>query len=212
MPLISDIRNALSYLCRGEFSEFMFRLRVHFRKIDLRYASLDELGLSRERSFHYAHSGGVQLEKVLNRLDISADDAIIDFGSGKGGALITFSKYPFSRITGVELMPELVAIAEENLKKLNITNVSLVVSDASEFTDLGAFTFFYFYSPFPRIVMEAVLHNIRRSLQARPRTAYLIYCNPEFHDSIIAGSLFRKQHEYFHRQLQHPVYVYTNTP
>lgn len=212
MPHLSDIRNALSYLLRGEFGEFMFRLRVHFLKIDLCYASLDELGLSEERSFHYAHSGGPQLEKVLNRLGITTDDAIVDFGSGKGGALITFSKYPFSRITGVELMPELVAIAGENFRKLGITNVSMVVSDAAAFTDLDAYTYFYFYSPFPRIVMEAVLDNIRQSLTARPRTVHLIYCNPELHDTVIAAPPFRKRREFYHQLLRHPIYVYTNEP
>jgi tRNA1(Val) A37 N6-methylase TrmN6 len=212
MPIISDVKNALTLLRRGEFKEFLFRLRVYFSKIDLRYASVHELGLSADRSHHYAHSGGINLENVLNRLNITKEDAIVDFGSGKGGVLITFAKYPFSKITGVELLPELVAIAEQNFKILKISNVTMVVSDASEFSDLDDYNYFYFYSPFPRNVMAAVLHNIQSSLLKKPRFVHLIYCNPEFHDILESASPFHKTEEFYHHQLNHPIYVYTNQP
>ncbi len=212
MPILNDVKNALAFLCRGELKEFMFRLRVYTSKIDLRYASVDELGLSADRSHHYAHSGGVYLDKVLNSLNITAGDAIVDFGSGKGGALITFAKYPFNKISGVELLPELVTIAEQNFKKLNISNVTMTVSDAADFTDLDAYNYFYFYSPFPRSVMVDVIHNIESSLQKKPRPLRLIYCNPEFHDLIEKDSGFHKTAEFYHHQLHHLIYVYSRTP
>lgn len=212
MPLLTDVRNALAFLRRGEFKEFLFRLRVYFTKIDLRYASVNELGLSADRSHDYRHSGGIHLENVLNHLKITKEDAIIDFGSGKGGALITFAQYPFSKITGVELLPELVAIAEKNFKLLNISNVTMVVSDAAEFTALDEYNYFYFYSPFPRSVMAAVMENIRASLLRRPRKVIIVYCNPEFHDIVERDPPFRKTEEFYHHQLSHPIYVYSNTP
>jgi len=211
MPLVTDIRNALSYLLRGEFKEFLFRLRVHFSKIDFRYASVNELGLSADRSHDYRHSGGIHLEHVLDRLHITQSDAIVDFGSGKGGALATFAKYPFSKITGVELLPELVAIAAENFRILGISNVTMVVSDAADFTELDEYTYFYFYSPFPRSVMGSVLANIQTSLRNVPRCAHIIYCNPEFHDLVEAVSPFCKTGEHHHRQLRLPIYVYSNS-
>jgi protein-L-isoaspartate O-methyltransferase len=210
MTILNDVNNALAFLRRGEIKEFLFRLRVYVRKIDLRYASVSELGLSADKSHHYAHSGGVHLEKVLNRLNITADAAIVDFGSGKGGALITFAKYPFKKISGVELLPELVAIAEQNFKKLNISNVTMIVSDAADFTDLDTYNYFYFYSPFPRSVMAAVMHNIQSSTLDKPRAVHLIYCNPEFHDLVEKDSIFHKTEEFYHHQLHHPIYVYCN--
>ena len=212
MPLLTDIGNALAFIRRGEFRELLFRLRVYFSRIDFQYESVGTLGLSPERSHDYRHSGGIHLEQVLNQFNITADDAIIDFGSGKGGALVTFAKYPFSRVTGVELMPELVAIAQKNFRILNITNVDMVVTDAADFTDLEPFTYFYFYSPFPRSVMGAVLHNIQNSLQKKPRLVHLIYCNPEFHDLIDSESGFCKTAEFRHQQLNLPMYIYANTP
>ena len=212
MPILTDLKNALSFLRRGEFKELLFRFRVYFSEIDLRYASADELGLCADRSYHYAHSGGVNLEQVLNDLDITQEDAIVDFGSGKGGALATFASYPFAKITGIELLPELVAIAKRNFEILKISNVHMVVSDAAEFTDLDDYNYFYFYSPFPGKVMTAVLQNIQSSLLEKPRAAHLIYCNPEFHDVVVNDSAFRKTAEFYHHQLHHPIYLYSNQP
>jgi SAM-dependent methyltransferase len=212
MPLLTDIKNALAFLCRGEFKEFWFRLRVHFSKLDLRYASVRDLGLPPERSHDYRHSGGIHLEHVLDSFGITPQDSIVDFGSGKGGALITFAKYPFATITGVELLPELIAIAQNNLKILGISNVGMIRSDAAEFLDLERYNYFYFYSPFPRNVMGAVLNNIENSLQKKPRCVHLIYCNPEFHDLLVTDSPFQKTGEFYHSQLGLPIYLYSNLP
>jgi SAM-dependent methyltransferase len=210
MPILTDVKNALAFLCRGEFRELLFRLRVHFSKIDLKYASVNDLGLPPDRSHDYRHSGGIHLENVLDSLNITREDAIVDFGSGKGGALITFAKYPFSKILGVELLPELIAIAENNFRILNISIVTMVKSDATEFSDLDEYNYFYFYSPFPGNVMGAVMQNIKSSILKKPRCVHLIYCNPEFHDILVTDSPFRKTREFYHRQLNLPIYLYSN--
>jgi len=210
VPLRYDIRNALGILLRGEFRELLFRIRARLKKIDLRFATVDELGLSADRSHDYAHSGGVYLEEILNAFVITPGDAIVDFGAGKGGALMTFAKYPFAKITGIEIMPELAAIAESNFRKLNISNVNMVVCDAAEFTDLDAYNYCYFFSPFPRNVLQAVLQNLKASLQSRPRRMHLIYCNPEFHDTMLGNGLFRKAGEFHHSRLNLPIIIYSN--
>jgi Methyltransferase domain len=208
MSLTTDILNALSLVIHGEWREFMFRIRVHVQRIDLKNAYLDELNLTEERSHYYANSGGVHLEKVLRDLKITPQDAIVDFGSGKGGALITFSRYPFSKIAGVELSPELVAIAEDNFRKLNIGSITMRACDAADFTDLDEYNYFYFFSPFPCSVMSAVIQNICTSLIARPRKAVIIYFNPECHAAVVTDSPFAKVAEYHHHELGY--YVYAN--
>lgn len=208
MSLSTDILNALSLLLHGEWREFMFRVRVHVCKIDLKNAYLDELNLPEERSHYYANSGGLHLEKVLRDLKITPRDAIVDFGSGKGGALITFSRYPFAKIAGVELSPELVAIAEKNLTKLNITNVTMTVCDAADFAALDEYNYFYFFSPFPAAVMSAVIRNISASLAHTPRKATIIYFNPEYHYAVVTDSPFVKISELNHHELNY--YIYSN--
>jgi Methyltransferase domain len=208
MSYFTDAKNALILLLRGEWQEFVFRVRVHKLHVDLKNAYLDELNLPEERSHYYANSGGVHLEKVLRNMGITQQDAIVDFGSGKGGALITLSRYPFSKITGIELSPELVAIAKDNLKKLNITTISMIICDAATFTDLEEYNYFYFFNPFPCNVMSAVVQNISSSLITRPRKAVIIYFNPECHDVVITDSPFVKIKEFHHHELGY--YIYSN--
>jgi hypothetical protein len=208
MPFFVDVKNALALLMKGEWREFALRLKVRRGQIDLENVSTDTLGLEDERSHEYSNSGGIQLDRVLRALKITSRDAIVDFGSGKGGALITFSKYPFAKIAGVEISPELAAIAEENLRKLKIRNIQMVVCDAAEFTDLDGYNYFYFFSPFPGNIMRAVIKNIEDSLARTPRKAVIIYFNPEYHNDVIADSSFAKIDEFDHHRLK--FYIYSN--
>jgi len=210
MSLITDAKNALSLLSRGEWREFVFRVRVHLLKIDLKNTYLDELNLPEERCHYYANSGGFHLAKVLRALEITPNDSVVDFGSGKGGALITLSRFPFARVAGVEIAPELAGIARDNLEKLKIRNVSMTVGDAAEFTDLDGYNYFYFFSPFPSTVMSSVIKNIGDSLVRRPRKAVIIYFNPEFHDAVVSDSPFVKTREFNHHELSY--YIYSNRP
>ncbi len=210
MSVVVYAKDALSLLCRGEWREFIFRIRVHIQKIDLRNTYLEELNLPEDRCHYYADSGGPHLDKVLKTLKITARDSVVDFGSGKGGALITLSRYPFARIAGVEISPELVTIAKENLAKLDIKNVTMNVCDAVNFADLDEFNYFYFFSPLPAAVMSAVVRNIRASLTNKPRKATIIYFNPECHDAMVTDSPFVKINEFNHHELK--FYIYSNRP
>jgi SAM-dependent methyltransferase len=208
MPRITDITNALSLIVRGEWREFIFRVRVHLQKIDLSNSYLDELNLPEDRCHYYANSGGLHLETVLKTLKITAKDSIVDFGSGKGGALITLARFPFAGILGVEISPALVAIAQQNLRKLGIDKVTMVACDAAEFKELDAYNYFYFFSPFPGSVMSCVIKNIGDSLTRVPRKATIIYFNPEFHDEVVTDSPFVKIGELHHHELGY--YIYSN--
>lgn len=208
MSLVEHVKNALSQLYRGEWQKLIFNMRLYSAKIDLENVSLTELNLLEEQSHYYANSGGTHLEKVLDTLKITPQDSIVDFGSGKGGALITFSKYPFTKITGVELSPALVKIAEKNFKSLGIKNIRMLVSDAADFTDLDEYNYFYFFSPFPSSVMSAVVKNISVSLLQQPRKAVIIYFNPEFHYAVVSNSPFVKTGEFHHHELDY--YIYSN--
>ncbi|MGB9082394.1 MAG: class I SAM-dependent methyltransferase [Desulfuromonadaceae bacterium] len=210
MALTTDIINVLSLLFHGKWREFIFRTRVHLQKIDLKNTYLDELNLPEDRCHYYANSGGPHLDKVLKALKITAQDCIVDFGSGKGGALITLSRYPFARISGVEISPELAVIAKQNLHKFNIRNVTMNVCDAADFIELDEYNYFYFFSPFPAAVMSAVIRNICASLTNNPRKASIIYFNPECHDAVVTDSPFVKINEFNHHELK--FYIYSNRP
>jgi SAM-dependent methyltransferase len=206
MSLRNAVKDALSLIRQGAWRALLFRVRVYVGQIDLKSDSRNE----QENTHFYADSGGLSLEKVLGELAITPQDAILDFGCGKGGALITFSKYPFARITGVEISPELVRIAEKNLEKLNIKNVEVIAGDAAAFTELDDYTYVYLFNPFPCHVVRSVIDNIKRSCERKNRTVTILYLNPECHDAVIADSPFMKQGEFDHPKLRY--YLYSNAP
>jgi hypothetical protein len=204
-PRLRGIKNAITLLCKGEWREFLIRLRISLGHIDLKDDPSEEVT---ERTHYYADSGGLAFDKIMANFRITPTDAIVDYGCGKGGILISLSKYPFAKITGVEIAPELVAIAENNIRKLNLKNVGIECCDAAEFKQLHEYNYFYFFDPFPCVVMQDVINNIEQSILEHPRKVTIIYLNPLCHDLIESGKAFIKTKELPH--FEHKCFVYSN--
>ena len=199
------LRNGILLLCKGEWREFFIRLHIYLGHVDLKY---DPTETVTDRTHYYSDSSGIEFDEIISSFNITSKDAIVDFGCGKGGILISLSKFPFSKITGVEISPELVEIAKENMRKLRIRNVEIQCSDAADFRQLDEYNYFYFFDPFPCIVMKDVLSNIEKSARARPRKVTIIYLNPFCHDLIESSDIFRKKGELPH--FEHKCFIYSN--
>jgi hypothetical protein len=126
--------------------------------------------------------------KMLRGLDIRHEEfTFIDFGSGKGRALLLAAEFPFRKIQGVELAPQLHEAACENLRvcrqdRLKCRDIESVCADAVAYPIPDGPAVFYFYNPFVREVMAQVVDNIRASLERCPRDAVVLYYAPEFDD------------------------------
>jgi SAM-dependent methyltransferase len=199
------LHNALWLLRQRRWRELSIRSRIALGQVDLKH---DPSEAVTERTHYYADSGGLAFDRIMDHFAISPQDAIVDYGCGKGGVLISLSKYPFGRITGVEIAPELVAIARRNIRKLKIDNVDIACCDAADFVSLDAYNYCYFFDPFPCNVMADVLDNIAQSLQRQPRKLTLIYLNPFCHELIIAGEVFTRIAILDH--FEHDCFIYTN--
>ena len=56
--------------------------------------------------------------QILGALTLEHEKfTFLDLGSGQGRTLLMASEYPFRRIVGVEIIPELHAIAEQNIRR-----------------------------------------------------------------------------------------------
>ncbi|MFN7923751.1 MAG: class I SAM-dependent methyltransferase [Bryobacteraceae bacterium] len=115
-----------------------------------------------------------------------AEYSFVDFGSGKGRALMMASEYPFRDVTGVEFAEDLHAIAVENLKRYRgepaCKRVRSTLGDATEFDLPPAPLVLYFYDPFDGEVLERVIANIERSLNENPRDCVILYAHPRFRE------------------------------
>lgn len=107
----------------------------------------------------------------------------VDMGSGKGRTLLMASEYPFRRIVGVELLPELHQIAQENLARYKSGSqkgfaLEAVCGDATDFPFPAEPLVLYLFNPLPESGLRRVVASLDRSLSAHPRTAYVLYHNP----------------------------------
>lgn len=192
----------------GDGRQVLWDIYYKLRGIDLAYVPLESLDITEETGSWHENSGGPDLEVVIRSLTINANDSIIDLGCGKGGALITFSKYGFQSIDGLDISKELLLVAKNNLSKLGIVKATLFCSNATTFTALQKYRFIYMFNPFPANVMIQVISNINESIKKYPRNLTIIYRNPVCHDIIVSNSEFRVAGKFDHFSI--PIWVYQN--
>lgn len=202
------ILSAMKLIATGQWGIFCWRLKARLRGLDLDYGSVEDLGLSNRTSHEHSETPGPDLRRVLKSLDLQPGSAILDFGCGKGGALMTMAQFPFTKIAGCDISPGLLSVAKNNMQKLGISGIRFYCCDARHFTDLDEYDYFYFFNPFPREVFEAVMANIAASLARRPRETRIIYRNPQCHEIVVADGLFERIATI--SQGSHPFYVYTH--
>jgi SAM-dependent methyltransferase len=136
----------------------------------------------------YAPTPRSVFHRMLRRLGVDFGRFLfIDFGCGKGKALLLAAELHFKQIIGVELSPKLIRVAEENLKtycrgtsERDIFQVVCV--DAGEYPVPPEPAVYYFANPFQAEVMRKVLESIRQSHAAMPREGYIVYLDPVLQD------------------------------
>lgn len=112
-----------------------------------------------------------------------AEFTFLDLGSGKGRTLLMASDYVFRRIVGVELLPTLHQIAEENLRLYKSASqkciaIEAVCADAVTFPMPDEPLVMYLFNPLPESGLRQVVVKLEESLRAHPRPVYVLYHNP----------------------------------
>jgi hypothetical protein len=114
------------------------------------------------------------------------------------------SDYPFRRIIGAEIIPELHEIAQRNIERYRNENqkcfaLEAWLGDAREFPFPAMPMLVYLFNPFPEDILRTVLERLRDSLAQHPREAYVIYHNL-VHESVFQSMsylhLMQRTHQY----------------
>lgn len=121
--------------------------------------------------------------KVLQKyLRPEYQEVFVDYGCGKGRALLVAGLYPFKKVVGVELSPELSSLAKENLtaasSRFVCEDFQVLTKNATDLQLPSDATVLHFYNPFQSNVLEKVVGNIRKSLEEFPRDLLILYANP----------------------------------
>ncbi len=107
----------------------------------------------------------------------------IDIGSGKGRALLMAADYPFRRVLGIELLPELHRVAQENIKKYKSDSqqcfaIECLLADAGEIAFPSEPIVLYLFNPLPESGLARMISNMEHSLREHPRPVFVLYHNP----------------------------------
>jgi len=107
----------------------------------------------------------------------------VDYGAGRGRALILASLHPFRKIIGVEFASELHDDANMNIAQfprslMKCRDVDCLLMDAVDFPIPDTKGVFLFNDSFDREVLETVLARITSSYRANPRRMYLVFVRP----------------------------------
>lgn len=122
--------------------------------------------------------------------DVAAGRVFVDFGCGKGRAILLASGYLFKRIVGVEFASELAEVACKNLQSYHnpcqvCRDLEVVLKDAALYPIPDDPLVLFFFNPFGMEIMTSVVRNVYRSLAHNPRPVTVIYNTPE-HDELWA--------------------------
>ncbi|MDQ2834960.1 MAG: class I SAM-dependent methyltransferase [Acidobacteriota bacterium] len=131
----------------------------------------------------------------------------VDFGSGKGRALLVASQLPFQNVIGIELNPTLAAVAQRNIDHwlslhaadptaAGIAPIRLYQGDALTFELPHTPTLAFLFHPFEAPVLKLLLRRIEARFAARahaPAPAFdLLYVNSECRDVLDRHPAFRR--------------------
>jgi len=152
---------------------------------NLRYQSLSqserkEIGLIGDEISDIATPYRI-LFAVRKKLDIQADDVVLDLGCGKGRALFVFAKSKARLVIGSDRNSLAISSAQENVKKFwgDKSKISLHEVDVREL-DFSQATVLYLFHPFGISTLRTVFDQIEASLVEKPRRIRIAYYNPRF--------------------------------
>ena len=126
----------------------------------------------------YEPTGYAAIYTALAKIPLDkASSTLLDYGCGKGRAVIAAATRPFRRIIGIDISERLLAIAQKNLATMRHKRceyVELLHMDATQYVVPREVNLIYFFHPFIGQVLETVVSNIYASYRQSPREMYYV--------------------------------------
>ncbi len=160
---------------------------------------LSDLDIASRNWIHGRDYAGIEAERfaaVMSSVALKHEEwTFIDFGSGKGRALLLASDWPFRRIIGLEFSADLHAVAAENIRKYRADpkGCRAVESVCIDFLDADLPpepSVLFFFDPCAETLFHRVLDKIRDSLRRHPRPLCVIYVAPGRKEAMLDAADF----------------------
>jgi SAM-dependent methyltransferase len=179
-------RTARRQLSRLRWRMLEYRMGVHTG------GSIDPCLLGHSPSgFGYQPIDYGTFQSALQRVPIDPRQSVfLDYGCGKGRALLLAARLPFRRVLGVEISPELCDQACANVRRarrfLVCPDVQVVRADATEYIPPDDVSVVFLYNPFDEQVVRLVLDRLNESLSRRPRPLHIVYALPNSRPDVLS--------------------------
>ena len=149
-----------------------------------RILDLNILGQNAKHGHDHIATDPDHFQGMMEKLEIDCSQfSFIDFGSGKGRALIMAARFPFHRIVGVEFATELHDAAQVNIEKLTAhgsaeKRIELVCMDALDYAIPLDPLVIYLFNPFGVDLVNKLAARLFESWRRQPRELIVLYMNP----------------------------------
>lgn len=133
---------------------------------------------------HYEATSYWMLDELFEVYEMSADEAFVDFGCGKGRVLFYVHHYYNLPVVGVEMNEQLYREALLNetsylqYKKKVTKSIRIEHAFAEQYKIEKDESVFFLFNPFSLQIFMKVVHNILRSVEENSRTVDLILYYP----------------------------------
>jgi SAM-dependent methyltransferase len=135
---------------------------------------------------NHVASDPTEFRQAMERIDLDLSAAtFVDFGSGRGRALIMAAMLPFKKVIGIEFAKELHQDGIENIKNSTYDlgppdRIHQILGDATQFEFPTDPLVLYLFNPFDAPIVAAVARHAMDSWRRNPRPMRVIYLNPIF--------------------------------
>lgn len=183
-------------------SDFVFDYKYKVDTINTKM--LDEMEIDSPNKVHGKYYEGTNVyifKKMFSHVEIDpSNSCFVDFGSGKGKAMIMAAEKGFRKVIGVEFSLELVEVCRTNLevfkqKSKGKTEFEIFHMDAAEFKIPSEANLLYFSNPFDHFLVTKVIDNILHSLEEFPREIVVVHLHPQ-------GNMAFAEHPRFHLEYE----------
>jgi SAM-dependent methyltransferase len=198
--LRESIRHAISLGPWGIVRRAVFQIRKTInvavdRRFDRKHC-VDTCGLIISRKVptsstnkKYGHEYAAVAAKTFRAmLDAIPGDignySFVDYGCGKGRALLLAAERPFRRVIGVEYSRPLAEIAKQNFSTyrnapIRCKSYEVLHVDATQYVPPTEPAVLFFFSPFKISVLKRVLDRIAQSYFSSPRATVILFVEDE---------------------------------
>ena len=200
---LSDLgfKKGLNYIVIKELYDIDQKGFISYeRYLDCRYGLdittvVEETDKPSEESCGYHWGMDFVIVDMLSKVKFNSEDAVFDYGCGKGGALLLFNKMGCKKLGGVEYDKRVYSSLIRNMKKLDIDISGFIQGDATLVkNEIDAYNYYFFYDPFEGQSFTTVIDNICESYERKKRKICIVYASPRCHEYLIKSGFKLIEH------------------